>query len=73
MHGFNYSVTCGILVLPPGIELSLPALEGRFLTTGPPAKSQDNISIKQKSKQYIDIFSYVKNAFNDKQMYPQKS
>ena len=30
---------CGILTPQPGIELSLPALEGRVLTTGPPGKS----------------------------------
>ena len=30
---------CGILVLQPGIEPMSPALEGRFLTTGPPGKS----------------------------------
>ena len=31
---------CGVLVLPPGMEPASPALEGRFLTTGPPRKSQ---------------------------------
>jgi len=30
---------CGILVLGPEIKLMFPALEGRFLTTGPPGKS----------------------------------
>ena len=30
---------CGILVPWPGIKPSSPALEGRFLTTGPPWKS----------------------------------
>ena len=32
-------VACGILVSGPGIEHSSPALEGGFLTTGPPGKS----------------------------------
>ena len=32
-------VACGILVLGPGIKPVLPALEGRFLTSGPPGKS----------------------------------
>ena len=35
-------VACGILVPPPGIEPAAPALEGGFLTTGPPGKSQDS-------------------------------
>ena len=30
---------CGILVPRPGIEPAFPALEGGFLTTGPPGKS----------------------------------
>ena len=29
----------GILVPPPGMEPAAPALEGGFLTTGPPGKS----------------------------------
>ena len=33
----------GILVPRPGIEPKSPALEGRFLTTGPPGKSLSNI------------------------------
>ena len=45
-HGF--SMVCrlcrsrarGVLVLPPGIEPSSPALQGGFLTTGPPGKSR---------------------------------
>ena len=32
--------TCGILVPQTGLEPTYPALEGRFLTTGPPGKSQ---------------------------------
>jgi len=35
----SYSMACGILVPPPGIELVSPALQGGFLTTGPPEKS----------------------------------
>ena len=34
-----YPEACGILVLCPGIEPALPALEGRVLTTGPLGKS----------------------------------
>ena len=35
----SYPAACGIVVPPPGIEPMSPALEGRFLTTGPPGKS----------------------------------
>ena len=35
-HGLNCSAACGILVPPPGIEPESPALQGGFLTTGPP-------------------------------------
>ena len=31
-------MVCRILVPQPGIELSLPALEGEVLTAGPPGK-----------------------------------
>ena len=36
-------VACGILVSWPGIERTLPVLEGRFLTTGPPGKSRGGV------------------------------
>ena len=38
-HGLSFPEACGILVPRPGIELESSALEGRFLTTGPPATS----------------------------------
>ena len=34
----------GVLVPRPGIEPMSPALEGRFVTTGPPGKSQEGIA-----------------------------
>ena len=34
----------GILVPRPGIEPTLPALEGKVLTIGPPGKSPDRVS-----------------------------
>ena len=37
--GLSWPVECGILVPRPGIEPASPALEGGFLTTGPPGKS----------------------------------
>ena len=37
-RGLSCPVACGILVLRSGIKLVSPALEGGFLTTGPPEK-----------------------------------
>ena len=39
-HGLSCPTACGILVPQPGIEPASPSLAGRFLTTGPPGKSQ---------------------------------
>ena len=39
-HGLSCPTLCGILVPRPGIEPASPALEGGFLTTVPPGKSQ---------------------------------
>ena len=38
-HGLSCPSACGVLVPLPGIQPSPTALEGRFLTTGPPGKS----------------------------------
>ena len=38
-HRLSCPAACGILVPQPGIELASPALEGGFLSTGPPGKS----------------------------------
>ena len=38
-RGLNSSMACRILVLPPRIKPVSPALQGRFLTIGPPGKS----------------------------------
>lgn len=38
--GLVAPVACGVLVLQPGIELSSLALQGGFLTIGPPGKSR---------------------------------
>ena len=37
-------MTCGILLPQPGIEPTFPALQGGFLTTGPPGKSPVELS-----------------------------
>ena len=39
-RGLSCPAACGILVCPPGMEPTSPALEGGFFTTGPPGKSQ---------------------------------
>ena len=38
-HGLSYSEAHGVLVPRPGIDPESPALQGGFLTTGPPGKS----------------------------------
>ena len=40
-HELCCSMIFGILVPGPGIEPMSPALQGEFLTTGPPGKSMD--------------------------------
>ena len=40
-HRLSCSAACGILVPQPGIEPTSSALQGRFLTIGPPGKSWD--------------------------------
>ena len=45
----------GSSVPQPGMERTSPALEGRFLTTGPPGKSLcQHIALKKK-----DLFTYL--------------
>ena len=39
VHEISISAACGILVSQPGIEPVSPALQGGFLTIGPPGKS----------------------------------
>ena len=53
-------MACGILVSQPGFELASPALEGRFLTTGPPGKSP--ISPVNPTEISVD-FSLEKESF----------
>ena len=43
MGNLSCSMACGILVPQSGIKPTTPALEGKFLTTGPPGKSLDYI------------------------------
>ena len=38
-HGLSCPAACRILVSQPGIKPTSPAMEGRFLATGPPGKS----------------------------------
>ena len=46
--GISCPADCGISVSLPGTEPTSPALQGRFLTTGPPGKSQGGIIGKQR-------------------------
>ena len=39
VNRLSFSTECGVLLLRPGIEPTSPALQGGFLTTGPPGKS----------------------------------
>ena len=39
VHGLSWAMACRLLVPGPGIKPISPALEGRFLITGPPGKS----------------------------------
>ena len=38
VHRLSFSVAYGVLLPPPGVKPSSPALQGRFLTTGPAGK-----------------------------------
>ena len=64
-HGLSCLEACGILVPRPGIKPTSPALEGRFLTTGPPGKSQDGKFYvkrsyhKKQSKGTQEIFGFL--------------
>ena len=55
---FTCCVACRILVLQPGIQLLSPALQGGFLTTGPPGKSLCWILKIQFEKILIGEFKY---------------
>ena len=41
-RGISCPLACGILVPRPGIKPVSPSLEGRFFTTGPPGRSQED-------------------------------
>ena len=43
-HRLSYPTVCGIFVPQSGVKPEPPALEGRFLTTGPPGKLEDGSS-----------------------------
>ena len=58
VQGFSCPAACGIFVLGPGIELAYPALEGVFLTTGPPGKSQGYFS-------KADCSSYLESIYRE--------
>ena len=43
--GLSCPRACGVLVPQPGIEPTFPALEGGFLTTGPPGESLELVLV----------------------------
>ena len=45
--GLSYLVACGIPLPQPGIELTSPALGGRFSTTGPSREVPDLILLNE--------------------------
>ena len=54
-HGLSCPLVHGIFIPQPGMEHASPALEGRFLTTGPPGKTLcQHIAFKKK-----DLFTYL--------------
>ena len=46
-HRLSCPAECGILVPQPGIEPMSPALQGTYLTTGPPGKSHTLPSLRR--------------------------
>ena len=48
-----FSAACGIFVPQPGIRPESPALEGGFLTTGPPGKSHHQLFDRENNLFYL--------------------
>ena len=44
-HRLRCSTTCGILVHGSGVKPASPALQGGFLTTGPPQKTLHSLTL----------------------------
>ena len=56
MFWFFCPEACGILALQPGIEPSLPAVEGEMLIPGPPEKSLHSaLSVVSSTYQSIKV------------------
>ena len=55
-RGLSCSAACGILVPRPGIEPVSPALQGRFLTTGPPGKPPCQLTIDGSMYNQFPVF-----------------
>ena len=60
--------TCGIAAPCPSIELASPALEGNFLTTGPPGKSLQSFCMVERSGdfQFSFLFIFINNTAKKK-------
>ena len=62
--GLSCPLACGILVPWPGIKPVSPALEGRFLTAGPPGKNPRSIEIIQTETERVTRFKNWTNISN---------
>ena len=54
VHGLSCSLTCWILVPQPGMEPMYPALQGEFLTTGPPGNPWTGVLLTSRETQEED-------------------
>ena len=67
------SVACGILVPRPGIKPSPSALEGGFLTTGPPGKSPGAIILRSENIDFkAKFFLVIRRTTSIKSLILQK-
>ena len=55
-HGLGCPTACVILLPPPRIEPLSPALEGRFLTAGPPGREVPKLFFNKERKLPLIIF-----------------
>ena len=54
LYGLSCSMAYAILVPPPGVQPTSPALQGRILTTGQPGKSEEDDDLrKEKDSEFL--------------------
>ena len=64
-HGLSCPTACGILDPRPGIEPASPALEGRFLITGPPGESHAEcfiLTLTLAASNYFRLYFLTNNS-----------